>query len=302
MTKNEYLARLKSCLECIESGEREAAVQFYSEYFDDAGEENEQRIMDELGSPEKLAREIIAQSEAAPHSITKTTVSDCIEGFRDIKASLINARIILEIGSEYGIDIDYPEQLDPPEVSIKNNELRITEKPVRRFFRQFGSWRQGVITITLPDTEYGTFNIESVNGYIRIPALRIDSLHCETVNGSTAIAGATADKLHCEAVNGSSSVTDCTVKSGCTCETVNGSVTLSGNISGGVILESVNGSIRYTEAKPLDEYTCSFDTMSGSVYVNGKKQGKHSKLANPSAANSLKVQTINGSIHTLFAQ
>ena len=39
MTKNEYLARLKSCLECIDASEREAAVQFYTEYFEDAGED-----------------------------------------------------------------------------------------------------------------------------------------------------------------------------------------------------------------------------------------------------------------------
>lgn len=32
MTTNEYLARLKSCLECIDASEREAAVQFYTEY------------------------------------------------------------------------------------------------------------------------------------------------------------------------------------------------------------------------------------------------------------------------------
>lgn len=51
MTKNEYLARLKSCLECIDASEREAAVQFYTEYFEDAGEENAEKVMAELGSP-----------------------------------------------------------------------------------------------------------------------------------------------------------------------------------------------------------------------------------------------------------
>lgn len=62
MTTNEYLARLKSCLECIDASEREAAVQFYTEYFEDAGEENAEKVMAELGSPEKLARDIIKQS------------------------------------------------------------------------------------------------------------------------------------------------------------------------------------------------------------------------------------------------
>ena len=67
MTTNEYLARLKSCLECIDASEREAAVQFYTEYFEDAGEENAEKVMAELGSPEKLARDIIKQRRQRPH-------------------------------------------------------------------------------------------------------------------------------------------------------------------------------------------------------------------------------------------
>lgn len=302
MTKNEYLARLKRCLECIDSGEREAAVQFYSEYFSDAGEENEQRIMDELGSPEKLAREIIAQSESEPRAKVQSGTSDRIESFHDIKASLINARIELKIGSEYSIDVDFPEQIKPPEISIDNGVLKIVEKPVMRFFGWNGSWRQGVVTITLPDVEYGTFRIESVNGKIIVPALRIDSLRCETVNGSVAINGVNADKLYCSNVNGSASVTDCTVKESISCDTVNGSVTVSGNMSGTVKLSSVNGSVHFSEVKSLNEYSCSFGTTSGSVYVNGAKQGKNSTITNPSAANTLKVGTVNGSIHANFAQ
>ena len=81
MTKNEYLARLKSCLECIDASEREAAVQFYTEYFEDAGEENAEKVMAELGSPEKLARDIIKQSAgSAPTSPAAETAAcggDC---------------------------------------------------------------------------------------------------------------------------------------------------------------------------------------------------------------------------------
>lgn len=302
MTKNEYLARLKRCLECIDSGEREAAVQFYSEYFDDAGAENEQRIIEELGSPEKLAREIIAQSESELRAGAQSGTSDHVESFHDIKATLVNARVELEIGSEYRIDVDFPEQVKPPEIAIDNGVLRIVEKPVRRFFGWNSSWRQGVVTITLPDVRYGKFNIESVNGKISVPALRLDSLRCETVNGAAIIDGVSADKLYCSNVNGSASVTGCTVSHDCSCGTVNGSITVSGNMSGTVKLSSVNGSVHYNEAKPLSEYSCSLGTTSGSVYVNGAKQGKSSTITNPSATNSLKVATVNGSIHTSFAQ
>lgn len=68
MTTNEYLARLKSCLECIDASEREAAVQFYTEYFEDAGEENAEKVMAELGSPGKAcAGHNQAERRQRPH-------------------------------------------------------------------------------------------------------------------------------------------------------------------------------------------------------------------------------------------
>ena len=75
MTKNEYLARLKSCLECIDASEREAAVQFYTEYFEDAGEENEEKVMAELGSPEKLARDMDADALVILTAVEKVSIN-----------------------------------------------------------------------------------------------------------------------------------------------------------------------------------------------------------------------------------
>ena len=117
MTKKEYLSRLERCLECIENSEREAAIQFYAEYFDDAGEENTEKVISELGSPEKLAREIITQSadqgnseQPAPDPITNG------ESFTSIDTNTVNARITIILGSEYKLDINYPEGTKKPEV------------------------------------------------------------------------------------------------------------------------------------------------------------------------------------------
>ena len=70
MTRNEFLAELRKHLQSLAEAEQEEAIRYYEEYFDDAGPENEARVIEELGSPAELARDIIANST---FSIAKTS-------------------------------------------------------------------------------------------------------------------------------------------------------------------------------------------------------------------------------------
>lgn len=58
MTRNEYLTRLAELLQDIPVEERVSAMEYYNDYFDDAGEENEEQVIRELGSPEQVAAEV----------------------------------------------------------------------------------------------------------------------------------------------------------------------------------------------------------------------------------------------------
>lgn len=58
MNRVEFLAELENLLQDIPEEERQEAQSFYQNYFDDAGPENEQRVMEELESPEKVAESI----------------------------------------------------------------------------------------------------------------------------------------------------------------------------------------------------------------------------------------------------
>ena len=55
MTKQEFLQRLSRLLADVTVEEREEALRYYEEYFDEAGPEQEQAVLAELGSPEKVA-------------------------------------------------------------------------------------------------------------------------------------------------------------------------------------------------------------------------------------------------------
>jgi hypothetical protein len=58
MNRNEFMSQLDRLLQDLPIGERAEAMQYYSDYFSDAGVENEQEVMDTLGSPEKVAETI----------------------------------------------------------------------------------------------------------------------------------------------------------------------------------------------------------------------------------------------------
>lgn len=65
MNKEEFLLRLERLLYDIPREEREEALEYYRNYFADAGEENEAAVLAELGSPEKAAAGI-REGLAAP--------------------------------------------------------------------------------------------------------------------------------------------------------------------------------------------------------------------------------------------
>lgn len=58
MDRYEFMWKLKSLLSDISEQEREEALQYYNDYFEDAGKENEASVIASLGSPEKVAETI----------------------------------------------------------------------------------------------------------------------------------------------------------------------------------------------------------------------------------------------------
>lgn len=58
MNRTEFMKRLRELLSDISESEREEALNYYEDYFDDAGIENEQDVIAALGSPEKVAATI----------------------------------------------------------------------------------------------------------------------------------------------------------------------------------------------------------------------------------------------------
>ena len=67
MNREEFLSQLERLLYDIPAQEREEALEYYNGYFDDAGKEKEAEVIQELGSPGKVAAIIKAEK----YSFTK---------------------------------------------------------------------------------------------------------------------------------------------------------------------------------------------------------------------------------------
>lgn len=65
MNRIEFMTELAALLQDVPAEERRDAMKYYNDYFDDAGEENEQKVIEELESPVKVAATIKADLEGS---------------------------------------------------------------------------------------------------------------------------------------------------------------------------------------------------------------------------------------------
>ena len=63
MNREQFIAQLARLLQDLPPAERQEAIRYYQEYFDDAGEENEDAVIQELGSPGKASRQTCSMAD-----------------------------------------------------------------------------------------------------------------------------------------------------------------------------------------------------------------------------------------------
>lgn len=64
MNRAEFMQQLGALLGELPVSERTEALKYYTDYFDDAGTENEEQVIKELGSPQEVAKSIQAELNA----------------------------------------------------------------------------------------------------------------------------------------------------------------------------------------------------------------------------------------------
>jgi len=76
MNRVEFMRQLESLLQGIAPMERDEALQYYNDYFDDAGTENEQEVIEALGNPARVAENIRRDLLGGEGAARKAKASD----------------------------------------------------------------------------------------------------------------------------------------------------------------------------------------------------------------------------------
>lgn len=101
MNRADFMKQLESLLTGIAPTEREEAIQYYNDYFDDAGTENEQEVIEALGNPARVAENI------------KRDLLDSGYGKKPAGKAKASDRALMEYGqSEPGGEADAGEEAD----------------------------------------------------------------------------------------------------------------------------------------------------------------------------------------------
>lgn len=97
MNKHEFMRRLEIELSNVPQDEARAAIEYYREYFAEAGEENEADVIRELGSPERIASQIRANVAMKNLEVQEPTVKKGISAIWLVILAIFAAPIALPL-------------------------------------------------------------------------------------------------------------------------------------------------------------------------------------------------------------
>ncbi|KOS69136.1 hypothetical protein AEA09_11660 [Lysinibacillus contaminans] len=97
MDKAGYLKSLRSKLHRLPEHEIDAALIYYEEYFDEAGEENEQQVIQQLGPPSQVAAQILADLAIKDLDATPTSTKKNVSAIWLIILAILSAPLSLPL-------------------------------------------------------------------------------------------------------------------------------------------------------------------------------------------------------------
>lgn len=279
MTKKQYLKKLEYCIQALPAEERNEALEYYSDYFDDA--EDDDKVMQELGEPEDLAKTIIEKFTCVPAKETKKKKESVDDdyGFDDdekllftfakgdvknLGISLGAADVVIKSGSEYKIETrgiyetDFRCEINEAGTLIIENKRKIPSLP---FFRRSknSSWRPRVL-ITVPEsTKLENMKIALAAGRIRTKELNLFS--------SRTMIDIGAGDFEADGLSSEATQIRCSM----------GNVDIEGNLIGFTKIDCGMGSVKIRSRKNLSDYSYDAKVGMGSIEFGSDKRSGFSQ-------------------------
>lgn len=219
MTSEQFLEELGEALYGLNQEDRDNTLQFYKEYFEDAGAENTASVIEELGSPKKLAEEILSvyKTSGRAGSNDKPGTTEICKKLQDGITSLrldVTSAYVHILQKDFASDVvEYKTENIPAEdikIKTKDGELSIEERPLfsmhkkmfSDFFRNvnfnkvYDETVKRKITIYIPKT----ISLEQIELNIQFGSITIEDVEAEKITGYTACGNFAISNFECEKI------------------------------------------------------------------------------------------------------
>ena len=312
MNREEYLSELKRCIQALPLEEQEEALEYYKDYFDDA--DNDSKVIEELGDPEKLAEEIKEKFACVPAEMAKEESSesdnasggekkggsDNIRGgyssrdamrftfdaneVKNIDFSLGAAEMVMISGDKYAIETrgispqNFRCELSKKGTLIVDNRRQI---PFRGFFRhdENVSWKPRIL-ITVP--ENAKLDIVKISLAAGSFITRTVAIHC-----NAGFFDVNAGRLVIDRVYGGHINAHCGM----------GELEICGSATGVSDIDCGMGKITLKISGNPSDYSYSANVGLGDIRFNGeKKSGFGSTVCSERKENHLSINCGMGSV------
>ena len=279
MTKKQYLKKLEYCIQALPAEERNEALEYYSDYFDDA--EDDDKVMQELGEPEDLAKTIIEKFTCVPAKETKKKKEEFEQDYvfdddeklafsfskeqvKNLGISLAAGDVVIKTGSEYKVETrgisenDFRCEINEAGTLIVENKRRFPTLPFFRRSKNY-SWCPRFL-ITVPE------NAKLENMKIALAAGRMRTKELNLFASRTMIDVGAGD------FEGTGFTSDAT-QIRCSM----GNIDVEGKFNGFTKIDCGMGSIKLKSRKSLSEYSYDAKVGMGTIVFGSDKRSGFSQ-------------------------
>ena len=316
MSKEQFIARLKNALSPLSAEDIRNAVEYYEEYFADAGAENEADVIEAFGSPEAIADNIIREA-GQPVPVDKGTEKG---DFNAVNIKTIAARIEFIPSDHFGYEFEESTNCTI-EHGIANGVLTVRERKSGGLLLLFGITTGGFVKvyfkaetlfdfislsamaggITLGSVKALTSDISLTSGGLKTESCDLGVCTVTKLSGSMRSENCRFAGLNVHSVSGSTHIENATVMGNIVMKSTSGSTKIDGRIDGDIEIRSVSGSIKLMLAGKADDYRKSFKMTSGSCHIGDMKvKGGYTDLSDRDFLHNMAVSTVSGSIKVDF--
>lgn len=290
MTKEDFLNQLSNNLQNIPEKDYDEIMAYFTEYFQEAGPDNEDKVIQDLGNPEEIASEIISSlgisKQSSENDWTNWDTEDNFDNQSNEWSTQILAPITELNFQLYNLNIEvYLEPISQPTLTyfddgnltitqtsdgyLKLNEQTIQKEQSHIFHSLFliGKMltKRKTITLILPEgTQLQTIVGISNNGDVQLSQISASKISLNSYNGNIKLDHLENAIADIKSKNGDLQLTNCLLDN-CKLETKNaGLICQNSQISNAIVLNK-NGNTKFEDGT-LQQ--ANIENKNGNILIN----------------------------------